>query len=141
MKKIFLGLLTLLILASGCETVREGVSWVPYTPENMTQALTSGTPTIACFSAGWCPHCRHMYNNTFADARVMEAMQPFNRVKVDMTYSSIENQAASSRFAVSGFPTTLFFDSKGKEVFALRVVGEQSPEQFLQTLERFKKSA
>jgi thiol:disulfide interchange protein DsbD len=80
-----------------------------------------------------------MNNNTFADARVMEAMQPFNRIKVDMSYSTFENQAASSRFAVSGFPTTLFFDSKGKEIIALRVVGEQSPEQFLQTLERFKK--
>jgi thiol:disulfide interchange protein DsbD len=119
-------------------TVRPGVTWEPYTPSGFSQALASGRPTVALFSASWCPHCRDLKSGALTDARVMEAMLPLNRISFDMSSSTPESEANSARFGVNGYPTILFFDAKGQEIRALRVVGSRSSEDLLETLDRLK---
>ena len=88
------------------------------------------------FYADWCVSCKEMERFTFADPQIASRMKQFVLLKADVTANSEADMALLKRFGLFGPPGIIFFDRRGTEQLDLRVVGFQSAQEFLPTLER-----
>ena len=82
-------------------------------------------------SAIWCPTCRRLDNDVFADARVREKINEryvFSRLE----YESAEGADFLEKHDAAGFPNLWLLDGRGAVVKKLRVTF--SPSEFLQQL-------
>jgi thiol:disulfide interchange protein DsbD len=91
-------------------------------------------PAMLDFYADWCVSCKEMEKFTFSDPRVQAKLKQMNLLRADVTANNTDDQALLKRFSLFGPPGIIFFDHGGKEV--LRVVGYQSADKFLRTLDR-----
>jgi thiol:disulfide interchange protein DsbD len=100
------------------------------------ESKSHGKAVMLDFYADWCVSCKEMERFTFADPQVASRMKQFALLKADVTANSEADMALLKRFGLFGPPGIIFFDARGRELVDLRVVGFQSAEQFLSTLER-----
>jgi len=91
-------------------------------------------PSMLDFYADWCVSCKEMEKFTFSDPRVQAKLKQMNLMRADVTANNVDDQALLKRFGLFGPPGIIFFDRGGKEV--LRVVGYESADKFLRSLER-----
>jgi thiol:disulfide interchange protein DsbD len=116
---------------SGTEFVRVASS------AELDQKLRSpGKPVMLDFYADWCVSCKEMEAFTFSDARVKPKLQQMLLLQADVTANTAEHKQLLKRFSLFGPPGIIFFDAEGREIRGLRVIGYQSAEKFLVTLER-----
>jgi thiol:disulfide interchange protein DsbD len=101
-----------------------------------TAIQTAGKPVMLDFYADWCVSCKEMEAFTFTDAKVKAKLEGFLLLQADVTANSPEDKALLKRFSLFGPPGIIFFDSQGKEIQGLRVVGYQPADAFLGTLNR-----
>ena len=101
-------------------------------------ARLAGTqkPVLLDFYADWCVSCKEMEKITFADPAVAAKLAQFTLLQADVTTNGVEEKALLARFKLFGPPGIIFFDRSGQEIPALKVVGFQPPEQFLQNLDQ-----
>jgi len=103
--------------------------------EQLDQAVkTVAQPAMLDFYADWCVSCKEMEKFTFSDPRVQAKLKQMNLLRADVTANNADDQALLKRFSLFGPPGIIFFDQSGKEV--LRVVGYESADKFLRTLDR-----
>jgi len=95
-----------------------------------------GRPVMLDFYADWCVSCKEMEAFTFPDPRVKAKMEQMLLLRADVTANSPEDKALLKRFSLFGPPGIIFFDRQGKEVQSLRVIGYESADVFLATLNR-----
>ncbi|MGF6781681.1 protein-disulfide reductase DsbD [Paraburkholderia sp. GAS334] len=95
---------------------------------------TAAQPAMLDFYADWCVSCKEMEKFTFSDPRVHARLQQLNLLRADVTANSPDDQTLLKRFKLFGPPGIIFFDRGGNEV--LRVVGYESADVFLRSLER-----
>jgi thiol:disulfide interchange protein DsbD len=93
-----------------------------------------GQPVMLDFYADWCVSCKEMEKFTFADPRVQDKLAGTLLLQADVTANDDDDRALLKRFGFFGPPGIVFFDTQGKEVEGVRVVGYQPPEQFLSSL-------
>jgi thiol:disulfide interchange protein DsbD len=93
-------------------------------------------PVMLDFYADWCVSCKEMERDTFTDAAVQQQMGKLTLLRADVTAANEADYELLKRFGLYGPPGILFFDKTGKEQEDLRVVGYQSPEQFLAVLQK-----
>jgi thiol:disulfide interchange protein DsbD len=86
--------------------------------------------TMVDFYADWCISCIVMENEIFPLANISEKLSKMHLVKADVTENDQGNIALMESFGIFGPPSYLFFDQFGKEMDALRIVGEVSAEEF-----------
>ncbi|WP_025601798.1 protein-disulfide reductase DsbD [Burkholderia sp. WSM2230] len=91
-------------------------------------------PAMLDFYADWCVSCKEMEKFTFSDPRVQAKLKQMNLLRADVTANNADDQALLKRFGLFGPPGIILFDRGGKEV--LRVVGYESADKFLRSLER-----
>jgi thioredoxin:protein disulfide reductase len=91
-------------------------------------------PAMLDFYADWCVSCKEMENLTFSDSRVQARLAQLNLLRADVTANNTDDQALLKRFKLFGPPGIIFFDAQGNEV--ARVVGYESAEQFLKSLDK-----
>jgi len=87
------------------------------------------------FYADWCVSCKEMERFTFTDPAVQKKLSGALLLKADVTANNVQDRELLKRFQLFGPPGTIFFDAQGREVPAARIVGFQSSERFLQTLQ------
>ena len=93
-------------------------------------------PAVLDFYADWCGPCKQMERVTFSDPRVKQKLAALSALQADVTRNNDEDKGLLKRFGLVGPPGIVFFDSSGREITALRVIGFQAPEKFLETLEK-----
>lgn len=97
-----------------------------------------GKPVMLDFYADWCTSCAYMETTTFADPRVQKLLKNFVVIKIDVTKNNANDKAILNYFNVVAPPTFIFFDSAGKELNELKLVGEQSADEFVAILKQIK---
>ena len=88
------------------------------------------------FYADWCVSCIEMEKLTFTETKVSSVMNDLLLLQADVTANTAEDKALLKRFGLFGPPGIIFFDHKGKEISAARVIGFKTPDQFLQRLQQ-----
>ncbi|WP_242557993.1 MULTISPECIES: protein-disulfide reductase DsbD [Pandoraea] len=97
---------------------------------------TAGRPVMFDFYADWCISCKEMERFVFTDPRVKARLDQMVLVQADVTANNADDQALLKRFGLFGPPGIIFFDASGKEVAGTRVIGAQSADQFLRSLDK-----
>lgn len=140
--KWFVGTVTVLVGLSFVLTKpTAGVIWEPYASEKINLAKKSEKPVIIDFYADWCIPCHELDRYTYSNPKVIQALEPFVRLKVDVTNPNTREAMESiERFEVLGVPTILFLDSNGKEVQRSRITGYVAAAEFLKILEPVEKT-
>ena len=111
------------------------VVWEEYAPQKITSAKEAGKPVVIDFFADWCLPCHELDSYTYSNSEVIQALEPFVRLKVDVTNPNTpEAMEPIERFEVLGVPTILFLNPKGKEVPNSRITGYVPPAEFLESL-------
>jgi thiol:disulfide interchange protein DsbD len=95
---------------------------------------TDARPAMLDFYADWCVSCKEMERFTFTDKRVQARLAALQLLRADVTANNADDQILLKRFDLFGPPGIIFFDRTGKEV--LRVVGYESADKFLRSLDR-----
>ncbi|WP_423759000.1 protein-disulfide reductase DsbD [Burkholderia sp. NLJ2] len=122
--------------AAGTAAAQDGPAFasVRSSAELDTLLKTSGQPVMLDFYADWCVSCKEMEHLTFTDPRVQARLAQLHLVRADVTANNPDDQALLKRFNLFGPPGIIFFDRSGNEIG--RVVGYQSAEAFLRSLDR-----
>jgi thioredoxin:protein disulfide reductase len=93
-----------------------------------------GKTVMLDFYADWCVSCKEMEAFTFSDPNVRAQLDRMLLLQVDVTANTEADKALLKRFSLFGPPGIIFFDSEGREIKGLRVIGYQGPDRFLKTL-------
>jgi len=101
---------------------------------------TVSAPVMLDFYADWCVSCKEMERFTFSDARVRAALDTMVLLQVDVTANNDDDKALLKRFNLFGPPGIIFFDSTGREISGVRVIGYQPADRFLDSLARANRS-
>ncbi|MBW6457921.1 MAG: thioredoxin family protein, partial [FCB group bacterium] len=135
-------ILAMAVLAAGIMMVKpaathttELLSWERYSVERLEEAIANGEPVIIDFYADWCAPCKELEHITFADTDVIRMLDPFIRLKVDMTISRPSHDALRETYNIVGVPTIVFYDRNGIRRDELRLNGFERPDDFLRRLE------
>jgi thiol:disulfide interchange protein DsbD len=110
----------------------------PQTASSVEQQIkeTQGSPVILDFYADWCASCKVMEATTFKDPRVLELLNHFKVIKIDVSHNNAQDKKLLHYFNVIAPPTFIFFDSKGRELKHLKEVGELNATQFIKVLKQ-----
>ena len=87
------------------------------------------------FWAEWCVSCKEMDRFTFSDPRVQARLADVLVLRADVTANNVDDQALLRRFSLFGPPGIVFFDPQG-QTLPYRVIGFESPDKFLASLQR-----
>ena len=120
--------------AMAAETKKLPFERVATLAELEQKVMAAGRPVMLDFYADWCVSCKEMEKFTFADAQVQAKLAGFTLLTADVTANSDDDKALLARFGLFGPPGILFFDTSGREIKTIRVVGYQDAGRFLQTL-------
>ncbi|MES5325886.1 protein-disulfide reductase DsbD [Alcaligenes phenolicus] len=106
------------------------------TLQELEERLAKTTrPVMLDFYADWCVSCIEMENFTFSDPAVAQRMAQFDLLQVDVTANTPEDRELLKHFRLFGPPGIMFFDSKGKQLEQLRVIGFQDASRFSKVLD------
>ncbi len=90
----------------------------------LDQARSLGRPAVIELYADWCISCKVIEREVINDPQVRQMLEPFVRIKLDLTDNTADQRAWLARQALFGPPAFLFFDAQGQEVAGLRIQGE-----------------
>jgi thiol:disulfide interchange protein DsbD len=124
-------------IVGGQASVERPVPWVRVsTPVDLDEKLRApGRLAMLDFYADWCVSCKEMERFTFSDPRVRARMDRMLLLQADVTENTDAHKALLKRYSLFGPPGIIFFDEQGREIKGLRVVGYQSADRFLKTLD------
>jgi len=92
------------------------------------------------FYADWCVSCKEWEGITFVDPAVIDSLKDTVLLKADVTDNDDIDKALTKKFGLVGPPAIIFFDKKGAENKPYNIVGYKGPEDFLNHVEKFKKT-
>jgi thioredoxin-related protein len=129
--KHFLGLILILPLLAG-QAFGE-MKWATTWDEALKAASREDKPIILYFYVDWCPHCRRMEQEVFADPEFNHYYQ--NQVWMHLNAeNSREGNRLARKFGARGFPATLVMNSKGELLG--RFYGGMGLDQFMARIDR-----
>ena len=106
--------------------------------ELQQQLNQTSKPVMLDLYADWCIECKRMEATTFRDPNVVNAMQNFVSLQIDLTENNQQHKEFLKHFGLFGPPTLLFFDANGQEYRQHRIVGMIEPSQLIQHLATLK---
>jgi thioredoxin-like negative regulator of GroEL len=126
-RTILLSLLLPLLAAApaGAEDVR----WVRDFDLALQEALLARRPLMVTFEADWCGWCRRLDQTTFRDPAFAEQVRDMVAVRINGDH----NRGLVALYRVSGYPTTVVLDRRGKEIG--RITGYKQAHAFVRALQ------
>lgn len=109
----------------------EKVTTLPATKQLLAEAREAQQPVLVDFYADWCLDCKRMQRTTFRSASVVDALQDWRLIEIDVTKNSDDSREVKKYFDVYGPPATLFIRADGKEHGDLRQYGYMNEEKFM----------
>ncbi|MBN6065780.1 protein-disulfide reductase DsbD [Aggregatibacter actinomycetemcomitans] len=108
--------------------------------EELQQVLAKNPKSLALLDlyADWCVACKEFEHKTFAEPQVQDALKDVLLLRIDMTNNSENNRTLMKQLSVTGLPTLILFNARGKEISSLRITGFMDGDAFLQTLQAAK---
>ena len=126
--------------AGHAEVRFERVASVTELETRVAQASAAGKPVLLDFYADWCVSCKEMERLTFSDTAVRSRLSGSVLLQADVTRNNADDKALLKRFGLFGPPGIILFGADGSER-PVRVIGYQSAERFLDSLQRALGSA
>jgi thiol:disulfide interchange protein DsbD len=114
----------------------EGVQWIPYNKDLLTQAANENRPVILDFYADWCGPCKALEKNVFTAPEVVKLSKNFQNIRVDLTKRHSEQDLLLKRYQVRGVPTIIFLNRKGAEEKGLRIESYVDKEEVLKKMRK-----
>lgn len=105
--------------------------------EQLAAAKAAHKPVLLDFYADWCDSCVSMDKQVFNRADVQTILKRFVLLRVDLSANDAADEALLKQYDVIAPPTILFFNERGKEVNAKRIVGELEVSEFLSRINIF----
>lgn len=99
-------------------------------------ASAAGKPVMLDFYADWCVSCKEMEHFTYSQPEVQAAMSRFVLLKADVTANDDDDRALLKHFDLFGPPATIFYNTDGKELTGLRLIGFEKADAFLARLDK-----
>lgn len=94
-------------------------------------AQKSHSPLLISFFGVWCPPCNELEEIVFESTKFIEKSKNFTLLKVDADKK--ESWKIKNKYKVGGYPTLIFTDSQGNEIY--RVVGFRSVDEFMRIMD------
>jgi len=102
--------------------------------EALKQAAKDNKPVFLEFYASWCGDCIAMDNKVFTSPDVIKALDPFVRIKVDLSESTPLTTAFKKKYHVYGTPMLLFYNAKGKPLDKFNAAGFIKSKDFVELI-------
>lgn len=90
-------------------------------------------PSLIYVTADWCVSCDVIKRDVFPDPNVRARMAGMQLLEVDVTDADQGRDGLMRELGVAGPPTMLFVDRNGREAPGSRLIGDVSPQQFIQS--------
>jgi len=91
------------------------------------------------FYADWCISCKEIEKFVFSNKDVIDQMAGVLAIQIDVTKNDNEDKTIMKKFGIIGPPAILFFNN-GVEMRVNRIIGEMSPEHFIDNLNKSKET-
>ncbi len=118
---------------------KPSLEWEEYSQSRVEESLANNQPVVLYFSADWCIPCLELDRMTFTNDEVIDRMQQFRLLKVDLTNSdSPESEEVRQRYNIAGVPTVVFLDETGEEYNPIRIVGFINENEMLDRVDRMQ---
>lgn len=101
----------------------------------LLKAEQEGKPVLIDFYADWCTSCITMERTLFKETEVLDLLEQFSVLRIDVTRSTPETTALQNRFGVFAPPMFVFYNAQGSEQRNLALVGEISKNTMISTLQ------
>lgn len=108
-------------------------------PAALAATLGRGQPVLVDVYADWCISCKLIERQVFGNPEVQAQLRDFTLIRFDLTASDREQRQWLDRQGLFGPPAILFYDGKGQEQPAGRIVGEIDAPDFLARLAGVKR--
>jgi len=123
------------VAGGGVASAEAGLDWGDDVDAALILGEIEGKPVMIDFTADWCVACKELDHITFSDPAVVEVLQQFILVRVDLTDNDDpRNQEYYPRFEIYGLPSVTFLTPAGEMLADQKVIGFVRPERFLETL-------
>jgi len=109
--------------------------------QGLREAHRAGRPVFLDFYADWCAPCVLMDRSVFSRADVQAALQPFSRLRVDLTAHRATDRQILQRFQQVGPPAMVFFDCSGRMMTHLTVSGETGAQTLLTRIQSTRQTS
>ena len=99
----------------------EGIKWMPYNQDVISEGLKEKSPIMLEIFAEWCLPCRAMEKKVFRDPGVVSLSKDILCIRMDLTRKQPFQEEIMKRYHVRGVPTIIFINREGKEEGDLRI--------------------
>jgi thiol:disulfide interchange protein DsbD len=103
------------------------------------QTDSNKKPIMLDFYADWCVSCLEYEKFTFNNPNIINLMDKFELLQVDVTKNNKKHQLLLQEFGLFGPPGIIFFDSEGIEIKELRTIGFKNANEFSSILLKAQK--
>lgn len=123
--------LSLVILLSSSLSLASASYFAEDGDKAFADAKKSGKPILIDFFGIWCPPCNQLNETVFDTPRFHEKSKSFELLQVDVDKEA--SWKLKDKYKVGGYPTILFVNSKGEEMY--RFVGYREPNEVLKIMD------
>jgi protein disulfide-isomerase len=123
--------------------------WLTNLPKAQAQAKSEKKLVLMEFTGSdWCPPCKALHKNVMTSPE-FEAYAAKNLILVELDYPHSKpqaedlkkaNEALLKQYDIEGYPTVIVLDENGKQLSKEVGYGGEKPAEFIEKLEKLKKS-